>query len=144
MHLGQPTGSAMPLMWAHAEYIKLLRSVYDGQVFDLIPEVRDRYIVNRKQCKPLEIWKPNRQACHVKKGYTLRIQAPASFRLHWSRDDWQTVEDTPSLPTGLGIEYADISVFPSQRAPIRFTFFWTASGRWEGRDYEVAIEQNAA
>jgi glucoamylase len=27
MYRGRPTGSAMPLMWAHAEYIKLLRSV---------------------------------------------------------------------------------------------------------------------
>src|SRR5579864_3981962 len=27
MYLGRPTGSAMPLMWAHAEYVKLLRSV---------------------------------------------------------------------------------------------------------------------
>jgi glucoamylase len=26
MYLGRPTGAAMPLMWAHAEYIKLLRS----------------------------------------------------------------------------------------------------------------------
>src|SRR5207244_7759802 len=25
MYLGQPAGSAMPLMWAHAEYVKLLR-----------------------------------------------------------------------------------------------------------------------
>lgn len=138
MYLGRPTGSAMPLMWAHAEYIKLLRSVYDGQVFDLIPEVKDRYIVNRKGCKPLEIWKPNRQVCQVKAGYTLRIQAPASFLLHWSRDDWQTVKDTPSSFTALGIEYVDIPVPRSQSAPIRFTFFWTETGRWEGRDYEVA------
>ena len=28
MFLGKPTGSAMPLMWAHAEYIKLLRSAH--------------------------------------------------------------------------------------------------------------------
>src|ERR1019366_3162417 len=35
MFLGRPTGSAMPLMWAHGEYIKLLRSVSDGRVFDL-------------------------------------------------------------------------------------------------------------
>ena len=27
MALGRPTGSAMPLMWAHAEYVKLLKSV---------------------------------------------------------------------------------------------------------------------
>jgi len=31
-------------MWAHAEYIKLLRSAADGKVFDLIPEVADRYL----------------------------------------------------------------------------------------------------
>ena len=39
MYCGRPTGSAMPLMWAHAEYIKLLRSVRDGKVSDLIVEV---------------------------------------------------------------------------------------------------------
>ena len=33
----------MPLAWAHAEYIKLVRSAADGQVFDLISEVADRY-----------------------------------------------------------------------------------------------------
>jgi len=36
MFLGRPTGSARPLMWAHAEYIKLLRSAADGKVFDLV------------------------------------------------------------------------------------------------------------
>ncbi len=44
MFLGRPTGSARPLMWAHAEYIKLLRSVADGKVFDLVPEVAARYL----------------------------------------------------------------------------------------------------
>lgn len=36
MYLGRPTGSAMPLIWAHAEYVKLLRSVHEGVVFDRI------------------------------------------------------------------------------------------------------------
>ena len=27
-----------------------------------------------------------------------------------------------------------------QRAPIRFTLFWPTDGRWEGRDYEAAVE----
>ena len=31
---GGPTGAAIPLVWAHAEYIKLVRSVADGRVFD--------------------------------------------------------------------------------------------------------------
>jgi glucoamylase len=110
----------------------------------IVPEVRDRYIANRKPCATLEIWKPNRQVCHVKRGYTLRMQAPASFRLRWSQDDWQTAEDTPSHPTRLGIHYVDISVPSSQRPPIRFTFFWTATDHWEGRDYEIAVDQATA
>jgi glucoamylase len=89
MFLGRPTGSAMPLMWAHAEYVKLLRSVSDGRVFDLIPEVAERYLGDRKACQLFEIWKPNRRVRFVKKGYTLRVQAPASFRLHWTGDEWR-------------------------------------------------------
>ena len=48
MVCGRPTGGAMPLVWAHAEYIKLVRSATDGQVFDIIPEVADRYRNRRK------------------------------------------------------------------------------------------------
>jgi glucoamylase len=137
MHFGEPTGSAMPLVWAHGEYIKLLRSARDGKVYDLIPEVSKRYIEDRSHCNKLEIWKPNRQVSTMKRDYTLRIQAPGAFRLHWSRDDWKTTEDTPSIPTSLGIEYVDIEAQDSQQLTVRFTFFWTESKRWEGRDYKV-------
>ena len=36
---GQATDSACPLVWSHAEYIKLLRSVHDRAVWDLYPDV---------------------------------------------------------------------------------------------------------
>ncbi|MGH9325560.1 MAG: glycoside hydrolase family 15 protein [Terriglobia bacterium] len=140
MHLGKPTGAAMPLMWAHAEYIKLLRSVCDGRVFDLIPEVEDRYLGHRKECQLLEIWKPNRQVEVVKRGYTLRIQMPVSFRLHWSSNEWRDAQDTESLVTALGIEYVDIPVPHTQQAPIRFAFFYTAGGQWETHDYTVSVQ----
>ncbi len=139
MYFGKPTGSAMPLMWAHAEYIKLLRSVYDGHLFDLVPAVSNRYLAEKRICKLLEIWKPNRQPREVKRGYILRIQAPAPFMLHWSLDDWKTTTDTVSFPTALGIEFADIPVTDTQETPVRFTFFWKFSNRWEGRDYIVAV-----
>ncbi len=141
MYLGRPTGAAMPLMWAHAEYIKLLRSAADGQVFDFIPAVADRYR-SRRDCLPLEVWKPNRRVRSVRAGMTLRVQAPARFVLHWTRDEWRQAEDTRSTVTALGIDYVDIAIAPDQRAPIRFTFFWTGVGRWEGRDYAVAVEEN--
>ncbi len=140
MFLGRATGSAMPLMWAHAEYVKLLRSIYDGRVFDLIPEVAQRYLGDRRACRMLEIWKPNRRMCSVRRGYTLRIQAPAPFLLRWSRDDWQTAQDTPSQSTAVGIGFLDLEIPGGQKAPIRFTFYWTKPERWEGQDYTVEIE----
>ncbi|MEH2424979.1 MAG: glycoside hydrolase family 15 protein [Nostoc sp.] len=140
MYLGKPTGSAMPLMWAHSEYIKLLRSNHDGQVFDFIPEVGNRYLGDRSECKLLEIWKFNRQIDKVKKGHTLRIQALASFQLHWSQDNWQTVQDIPSTSTKLGVNFVDISISDNQQQPISFTFFWIESSKWEQRNYPVAIE----
>src|SRR6266704_2094587 len=121
MFLGRPTGSAMPLMWAHAEYIKLLRSVSDTRVFDMIPEVAKRYLGDRKARQLFEIWKPNRRAHSVKRGCTLRILVPAAFRLHWSADEWQSVEDTSSSAQVLGFSFVDIPISAAQRAPIRFT-----------------------
>lgn len=40
---GQGTNSATPLAWTHAEYVKLLRSLHDGQVWDRYDIVADRY-----------------------------------------------------------------------------------------------------
>ena len=74
-----------------------------------------------------EIWKRKRQVRSVKRGHILRIQVQGAFRLHWSDDEWQSVKDTPSSPTMLGVEYVDIPILAAQRAPIRFTFFWTES-----------------
>ncbi len=125
MYCGRPTGSAMPLMWAHAEYIKLLRSVRDGKVYDRVPDVANWYLGNCANRCRFEIWKPMRRVRSVKNGYILRIQMTAAFRLHWSDDEWHTVKDTPSASTTLGVEFVDIPTSRQQRAPIHFTFFWT-------------------
>jgi glucoamylase len=139
LYLGRPTGAAMPLMWAHAEYVKLLRSASDGRVFDGIPAVAGRYLDETKLYKLLEIWKHNRKPRTVQRGYTLRIQASASFRLRWTRNEWRTTEIARSRPTALGIEFSDIPIPDSQQAPIRFTFHWLGPDLWEGQDYEVAV-----
>ena len=36
---GEGTDAATPLAWSHAEYIKLLRSLKDNQVWDAYPQV---------------------------------------------------------------------------------------------------------
>ena len=75
----------MPLVWAHAEYLTLRRLVADGQVFDLLPAVVDRYQGIRRGCQKLEIWKPNRHARSIAPGWTLRIAPPNNFMLHWTQ-----------------------------------------------------------
>jgi len=44
MKRGGPTGSAMPLCWAHAEYVILVRSHKNGVSFDRIEPVYQRYV----------------------------------------------------------------------------------------------------
>ena len=142
LYYGRQTGSATPLMWAHAEYIKLLRSIADGKVFDFIPEVAARYIEGPPR-KRIEMWKHNRQPKHVRAGSLLRIQAIEPFMLHWSRDEWHTVQETHSTMLPLGLTYVDVEVAADETAPIRFTFHWRDPDHWEGRDYLVEIEKPA-
>jgi glucoamylase len=139
MWLGQPTGSAMPLMWAHAEYIKLLRSTADGKVYDIIPDVAKRYLGERGSRKQMEIWKPNRQVRFMRAGAVLRVFAEAPFTLHWSSDNWNSVQDTRSIRNELQIDYVDIESVNSPGSCICFTFLWTDDNRWEGQNYSVAI-----
>jgi glucoamylase len=138
LYLGKPAGAAMPLVWAHAEYMKLLRSVWDEAVFDRIPAVAERYL-KRKGRKDLEIWKFNRRVRSAAAGDTLRIQAAASFRLRWTLDEWATPKDGVSMTTAVGVHYMDIRLPETQRAPVRFTFYWMESDRWEGKDCKVEV-----
>jgi glucoamylase len=137
--LGRPTESAVPLAWAHAEYAKLSRSIEDGQVFDRIPEVADRYLRRTPGPAPMEIWNFHRQIEAVRAGWPLRILAGAPFLLRWTDDEWSTTTETPSGRTPLGIDYVDLRPSLLPGVALRFTFYWPASDRWEGRDFAVTI-----
>lgn len=73
---GRGTGSATPLAWAHAEYLRLLRSRRDGQVFDRIPDVYDRYVAQQVQSN-LVIWKFNHKVRAMREGQRLRVEVGA-------------------------------------------------------------------
>ncbi len=139
MKLGRATGSARPLVWAHAEYIKLLRSAYDGSVFDKVDIVEERYIKNRKNCKSFEIWKWNRKVESVRSGYTLRIQSRRKFTLHWSWDLWKTVNDTLANDPPIGMYFLDFDTSGLKGSKLIFTFKWLEQDKWEGRDFTVSV-----
>jgi glucoamylase len=142
LQLGGPTGSATPLLWAHAEFLKLQRSAADNKVFDLIEPVLERYASGTAERQPMEVWKINRQLPRVSGGTRLRIQADARFVLHWSDDDWRHTTDAQSAPTSLAIHFVDLQP-DEQKGPIQFTFLWLDDNQWEGRNYTVKVGARA-
>ena len=139
LYCGRPTGSAMPLVWAHAEYVKLRRSLRDGKVFDMPPHARQRYVVD-KTGSPRAVWSFNNKVRSIPAGKSLRIHLLQPARVHWTNDDWQTVNDTDTRDTHLGVYVADLPVQELTKGRnIQFTLFWTGQNRWEGANYAVAI-----
>lgn len=139
LHLGRPTGSAMPLVWAHSEYIKLLRSARDAKVFDTIPPVVARYIDNAQACKLVEIWHKGWQVGKVRHNFTLRIIANEPFQLLMTRDGWNSNTAAESTATVLEVHYVDVAVGHTVRGPIEFTFFWKSRELWENHNYTVSV-----
>ena len=136
---GGPAGSAMPLVWAHAEYLKLLRSIHDGRVFDKIDAVEKRYSNGRERIK-LEVFKLRRPIKSIRAGYTLRIVAQEHFRVLWSADGWKTVTTAESATVGHAGSFADIPTTNEQTGSISFTLFWPMENRWDGTNHDVVIE----
>jgi glucoamylase len=82
---GKPSGSACPLVWAHSEYIKLLRSIRDGKIFDQPPQTVQRYLVEKRQ-RTIFGWRMNNKARTIPRGKTLRIVLISPATVHWSID----------------------------------------------------------
>jgi glucoamylase len=139
LHFGRPSGSAMPLVWAHAEYLKLRRSLRDGRVFDLPPQTVQRYITE-KTISPRMIWRFNHKIRSMPAGKILRIETLAPAIIHWSADDWKTVQDAKSRDMALGIHAVDL---PTQELPegkqVKFTFYWPDADHWEAADFVVRV-----
>jgi glucoamylase len=140
LFLGKPTGSACPLVWAHAEYIKLRRSIRDGRVFDQPPQTVQRYQVE-KRTSAYFAWRYNNKPRSMPCGKILRLVLLAPAMAHWSMDNWKTSQDSNSSDTGLGIHVIDL---PTAKLPVGqticFTFYWREADRWEGGDFTVRVE----
>jgi glucoamylase len=140
LFLGKPSGSACPLVWAHSEYIKLVRSLKDGKIFDQPPQTVKRYQVEQRHAIYAE-WRFNNKCRSIPTGKNLRISLLSPANLHWSDDNWQTAHDTNTRSTGVGIHVADIPASTMEAGrEVLFTFFWTDGQRWEGTDYAVTLQ----
>ena len=143
LFLGQPSGSAMPLVWAHGEFVKLCQSYALGYPVDRPPATWKRY-QGRRPSISYRIWGLRQRPRALPEGQELRVLLPDRFLLHWGINGWQSARDSASQDLGL----AHIVLIPSQHLrsgeSIQFTFYWTDRGQWQGQDFQVTIEGGRA
>ncbi len=140
LFLGKPSGSAMPLVWAHAEYVKLSRSLKDKNIFDLPPQSYKRYVEEKRTSK-FALWSFNNKCREMSYGKILRVETLAEAQVRWSYDGWKTFQDIPASNSGLEIYYADIMSDKLKKgSKIQFTFYWPEPKKWENEDFEIEIK----
>ncbi len=139
LYNGKPSGSAMPLVWAHAEYLKLGRSLHDRRVYDM-PEVTKRRYLEQGITSNLSIWSFSNKFTWLEPGKVLRIETLARAKVHWTQDNWLSFTDAETADTGIGVFYTDLDTSGLKSGDrVIFTFYWIDSGNWENRDFTVDI-----
>lgn len=139
LRTGDPAGSAMPLVWAHAEYLKLLRSTLDGHVFDRIEVVERRYCGPKPVEAEVEVFTLNRAITEMPVGRDLRILADRRYSVTWTTDDWHTVQEQECEQIGNHTFLADLPVRDLKGGQVLFTLFWIEDQRWDGKNYNISV-----
>ncbi|SMF03641.1 hypothetical protein SAMN06265365_10699 [Tistlia consotensis] len=136
---GRPSGSAMPLAWAHAEFIKLALSRELGRPADRPQAVWQRY-QGRRRAAGYAFWWPHAPIAAAPAGARLAIALPRPAMVHWGVNGWHDLADAMTEDSGLGFQVATLEVATLRAGDrIDFTWRWRDSGEWQGRDYRVSV-----
>jgi glucoamylase len=117
MKFGEPAGSAVPLCWAHAEYVTLVHSRHVGHPLDRVPEAWERYVLNPPPLPRISFWTLAHQTMELTSGSRLMILIDAPTRVRWklaSHDNWQDLETVHLFQQLFGIDLGVI------REPVEF------------------------
>jgi glucoamylase len=101
LYPGKPSGSAMPLVWAHAEFLKLLYALEKGEPLELLESLKNRYKFQVPKAKTWH-WRTEIPFESLPKGKALIIEARQAFALQYQLDDKAPVEKE-SQRLGLGM-----------------------------------------
>jgi len=134
---GRPTGAAMPLVWAHAEYLKLLASRKLRRPFDRPESVWRRYGGERPPLTRV-IWAEQAPVSELPEdcALTLALRDPGIVR--WGIDGWQDVREQSTRANPLGLHLLEIDA-QRLRAGRHIDFTWRKGTRWVGRDFCVQV-----
>ena len=136
---GKPSGSAMPLVWAHAEFVKLLLACDACRPLEMLDAVRARY---DGQAPSAGTWHWRRAAPfgRLPSGRDLLIEHTAPFLLHFGVDGWTAIADRDSalLPCGMyGVRIPQAEL--AGHKTFEFTFYDPVARAWSGQDQRVEL-----
>jgi glucoamylase len=136
---GLPTGSAMPLAWAHAEFVKLMVSWSLGRPVDRPSAVWERYGGRRPAAKTA-VWCLHAPINRIARGTSLLLALAGGTRVRWSTDGWGTASEVDTQATGFGLYTTELDAAAIGGAQeIEFTFRWSDADRWIGENFRVEI-----
>ncbi|MGH6889620.1 MAG: glycoside hydrolase family 15 protein [Rhizomicrobium sp.] len=137
LEAGKPSGSAMPLVWAHAEFLKLLHARATKRPIERLDCV-EAHLSRRQGGRGAWHWRPDTPFDVLPAQRDLLFDLPTAFTLHCGFDGWQSVEDRSSTPLAFGRH--GVRIAPDGRwKRIDFTFYFPDETRWEGHDYSVRL-----
>ncbi|MCC6715849.1 MAG: glycosyl hydrolase [Gammaproteobacteria bacterium] len=141
---GRPTGSAMPLAWAHAEFVKLALSCAGAHPCDCPAAVWERYR-GRRPMPHLAVWLERAPRTRVVGGVDMLVCLGAPALVHWGVDGWQEPADVGTRPMSLDLHVARLPTAALRTGQcIDFTWRWQATGEWVGTDRRVVLEPPVA
>src|SRR5581483_5345174 len=129
---GRPSGSAMPLAWTHAEFIKLAVSMRERRACDCPDAVRLRY-QGRKRSPHHTVWLQQAPVARAFAGVDLLIGLQEPALVHFGIDGWQNASDIATQPMGLELHVARLPVERLRSGQhVDFTWRWLSSNNWVG------------
>ena len=136
---GRPTGGAMPLVWAHAEFIKLAVSRTLGRPLDRPEPLWQRYGGRRPALKRL-IWCPHAPAGELPAGAALTVALTEPGVVRWGFDGWRDIEERSTEANPLGLHLVEIDTRGLKAGQsLDLTYRHQSDGEWVGRDYRIAV-----
>jgi glucoamylase len=134
---GRPSGSAMPLLWTHAEFLKLLVARDTGKPVELLQVVEERYGAKPPAAKTWH-WRAEAAFARLARGRGLVVEHRAPFVLHYGFNGWQLLDDRIARLGPFGIW--SVTLTPAELEPnTEVNFTRRFEGRWEGTDYRITL-----
>lgn len=98
----------------------------------------ERYVQNKATSKFM-VWRFTYPCISISSKKILRIEVLTPANIHWTNDNWETVNEMDTTDTQLGMHVADLNFSDKKTEKIEFTFFWKEANRWENKNFEVRV-----